>query len=357
MNKTKDSWKRVLITPDISIMSAIKRLSDEGMRILLVVDPEQHLIGVVTDGDIRRYILKQGNLELSVDQVMKKDPITASTLEDPEQLLIKMRNLKILHLPIVDDEKKVTGLETVESLSATNIRENWVIFMAGGMGKRLHPLTLDCPKPLLKVAGKPILEILLENFIKSGFKNFYFSVNYKAKMIQDYFGSGEKWGVTIRYIEEAEALGTAGALSLLPDMPEEPFFVVNADILTNMRFDYILDFHQNNPNKASATVCVRQYETMIPYGVVHINEQHQGLLEIEEKPTQISFVSAGIYVINPEVLDSLTFNSYCDMPALLLQLTKQDSYVATFPIREYWLDVGHHENLTQASDEYFEVFS
>ena len=178
MNKTKDSWKRVLITPDISIMSAIKRLSDEGMRILLVVDPEQHLIGVVTDGDIRRYILKQGNLELSVDQVMKKDPITASTLEDPEQLLIKMRNLKILHLPIVDDEKKVTGLETVESLSATNIRENWVIFMAGGMGKRLHPLTLDCPKPLLKVAGKPILEILLENFIKSGFKNFYFSVNY-----------------------------------------------------------------------------------------------------------------------------------------------------------------------------------
>jgi len=171
---------------------------------------------------------------------------TTNANETQDQILIKMHALNLLHLPIVDDNNRVIGLETFESLFTKNARDNWVIFMAGGMGKRLHPLTLDCPKPLLKIGNKPISEILLENFIQSGFKNYIFSINYKSEMIREYYGSGERWGVNIKYIQEDDELGTAGSLSLLSIMPDKPFFVINADVLTNVNFGHILDFHQEN---------------------------------------------------------------------------------------------------------------
>jgi len=247
-------------------------------------------------------------------------------------------------------------LETFESLFTKNARDNWVIFMAGGMGKRLHPLTLDCPKPLLKIGNKPISEILLENFIQSGFKNYIFSINYKSEMIREYYGSGERWGVNIKYIQEDDELGTAGSLSLLSIMPDKPFFVINADVLTNVNFGHILDFHQENEFKVEATVCVRQYQNKIPFGLVHINETDHRLIDIEEKPTKNYFVNAGIYILEPEVLQHISFNSYCDMPSLLTRLVKQGSHITTFPIREYWMDIGHHDNLVKAARDYLEIF-
>jgi len=353
----KQDWRSVLIDINTTVLSAINQMTIGASRILLVVDQEMHLLGVITDGDIRRHLLKQASLEATVEQVMRKNPVTAYLSENKDQLLQKMHNMGILQLPIMDEENHVVGLETLESLLAKKSRENWVIFMAGGLGKRLHPLTIDCPKPLLKVGNKPILEISLENFIQCGFKNFYISVNYKAEMIRNYFGSGEKWGVQINYIEENTALGTAGSLSLLPAIPSQPFFVINADILTNINFGHIIDFHHEQKSKPYATLCIRLHQNTIPFGVVQINELDHRLLKIEEKPTKDYFVNAGIYILDPRSLQHLIFNAYCDMPTFLMQLTKENLPVGTFPIREYWLDIGHHDNLTQASSDYLEVFS
>ncbi len=350
-------WKKVLIKIDTTIYAAIKRMDAEGLRILLVIDDTLHLLGIVTDGDVRRYLLKQASLDVSVAQVMNAHPATALISEGREQLLMKMHSLGILHLPIVDEEKHVIGLETFDILYAKNTMDNWVIFMAGGLGKRLHPLTIDCPKPLLKIADKPIAEILLENFIRCGFKNYYFSVNYKSNMIRDYFGSGARWGVQIQYIEENRMLGTAGSLSLLPTIPQKPFFVVNADILTNINFSHVLDFHREYEKKSHATLCVRQHQNTIPFGLVHIDEINQNLIDIQEKPTHHYFANAGIYILDPAVLQHLSFNSYCDMPHFLLDLVKKGLEVRTFPIREYWLDIGHHDNLVRAASDYLEVFS
>ncbi|OGT37985.1 MAG: hypothetical protein A3F11_03170 [Gammaproteobacteria bacterium RIFCSPHIGHO2_12_FULL_37_14] len=350
-------WKNVLINTDTTVLSAIRHMDAEALRVLLVVDEAQHLLGIITDGDIRRYLLKQSSLEATVEQIMNKNPVVAFISENQDQLLMKMHSLGILHLPIVDDEKRVVGLETLEHLFSRNIRENWVVFMAGGMGKRLYPLTVDCPKPLLKINNKPISEILLENFIKCGFKNYYFSVNYKADMIREYYGSGARWGVQIHYIEEDDALGTAGSLSLLPTPPDKPFFVINADILTNINFGHVLDFHQEQTGNPKATLCVRQYQNTIPFGVVHLDEKDHRLVDIEEKPVKNYFINAGIYILEPDTLQHLSFNSYCDMPNYLTHLVRQGLHVSTFPIREYWLDIGHHDNLVRAETDYTEVCS
>lgn len=353
----KNSWETVLVKINTRILSAIQLMDSKALRVILVVDDLQRLLGVITDGDIRRYLLKQGKLEATVDQIMNTNPTTASPYENQDQLLMKMHACGILHLPILDDDGRVIGLETFDSIYAKNTRDNWVIFMAGGMGKRLHPLTVDCPKPLLKIGDKPISEILLENFIKCGFRNFYFSVNYKADMIRDYYGNGARWGANINYIEENAALGTAGSLSLMSPLPDKPFFVINADILTNINFGHVLDFHQEKNNKSHATLCIRQYQNTIPFGVVSIDEVNHCLQGIEEKPTRNYFVNAGIYILEPEALQHLSFNSYCDMPNFLIRLVNHGLHVTTFPIREYWLDIGHHENLMRAATDYFEVFS
>lgn len=357
MTINKDSWRRVLIDPNCSVISAIEKIDKEALRILLVVNSEDVLQGVITDGNIRRHLLKHGSLDAPVSDIMNRNPKIAAEADSKEQLLMKMQRYNILHLPIVDENNRVVGLETLNHLSAKKQYKNPVIFMAGGLGTRLHPLTLDFPKPLVKIGNKPILEILLENFINQGFVQFYFSVNYKADMIQQYFGSGEKWGVDIQYIYEDQALGTVGSLSLLPSIPHLPFFVVNADIMTNLNFDQILEFHLQNLHQPVATICVRQYQNTIPYGVVQIDQDKHNLLGICEKPTQSYFVNAGIYVLNPAVLNHLPQkNTFCDMPSLLLELVKDNQFVATFPIREYWLDVGSHANLSQAMSDYEKVF-
>lgn len=352
----KHDWHAILIDQNTSVLSAINKINNGAWRILLVVNSDRQLLGVITDGDIRRHLLKQASLEVSVEQIMSKNPITASISENRDQFLMKMHAMSILHLPIVDEENRVVGLETFDSLFSKKIRENWVVFMAGGIGKRLYPLTVDCPKPLLKLGDKPIAEILLENFIQRGFRNFYFSVNYKANMIREYFGSGARWGVEIQYVEENSALGTAGSLSLLPSTPTEPFFVINADILTNINFQHVLDFHQEQKSKTYATLCVRLHQNTIPFGVVNVNKEH-GLINIEEKPKRNYFVNAGIYILEPDSLQYLEFNEYCDMPSFLTHLAKKNLHVTTFPIREYWLDIGHHDNLVKAATDYLEIFS
>lgn len=347
-------WNNILIHPQTPIIQVIKVIDNEGLRAALVVDEDNHLLGMVTDGDIRRCLLKEVSLDAPVHTIMNRTPTTAEVTDTRDQVLSKLQSLSLYHLPIVDHEHKVVGFETLDGLLALNQKDNWVVVMAGGMGTRLHPLTVDCPKPLLKIGNKPVLEIVLENFIKHGFHRFYFAVNYKSEMIKAYFHQGQQWGVEIRYLEENQRLGTAGALSLLKEKPEKPFFVINADVVTNVDFQSLLDYH--NQHQVGATMCIREHEQVVPYGVVQRDADTHHLLTIVEKPVRQFFVNAGIYILEPDILHYLTENTYCDMPDLLTTCVSHQHRVATFPIKEYWLDIGRHEDLEKAHLDYAKVF-
>ena len=229
---------------------------------------------------------------------------------------------------------------------------NKVILMVGGLGTRLRPLTEDTPKPLLKVGGKPILETIIENFKKYGFKNFVFCVNYKAHMIEEYFGNGKKFGVNIEYVYEKERMGTAGALSLLNKVPNEPFFVMNGDLLTNINFEDMLRFHLEH--NAIATMGVREYEYQVPFGVVNV--KNEKILSIDEKPIHKFFVSAGVYILDSSCINMIPKDKFYDMPTLFDDILKYNDNIVSFPIREYWLDIGRLDEYEKANVEYKEVF-
>jgi dTDP-glucose pyrophosphorylase len=348
-----NKWKEVLVSPLTPIREAIQKLDASALQIVLVVDDSGCLLGTITDGDIRRGILKGLPLSEPVKAVMNSNPIVAKYGDSREEIFSTMKRRSLHHMPIVDELGCVKGLELMDQLIQTQKKENRIVLMAGGMGNRLRPLTEDCPKPMLKVGNKPLLETILENFIEQGFYRFYMSVNFKADVVRDYFQDGSRWGVNIQYLHENQRLGTAGALSLLAEVPSEPIFVMNGDLLTKVNFNQLLNFHDGH--QAVATMCVREYNYQIPYGVVRTDRHH--ITSIDEKPVQRFFVNAGIYVLDPEVLKYVAQNSFLDMPTLFERLMEQQKVTAAFPIREYWLDIGHMADYDRANGEYLEVFS
>lgn len=348
----KKKWNDILISPTLSIIDTMRLIDKTAMQIALVVDEDNRLLGTVTDGDIRRAILRGDSLGVRVEGIMNRRPRTFRSNESRKDMSVAMRLLKLSNIPIVDEQNRVVGLQVLDALIRPALRENPVILMAGGMGTRLRPLTSDCPKPLLKVGDRPVLQTILENFIEHGFQHFYFSVNYKAEMIEEYFGNGSKWNVNIRYIHEDMKLGTAGALSLLPEEPNLPMIVMNGDILTKINFQQLLDFHTDH--RATATMCVHKYDFQIPYGVVNV-EKHR-LTDITEKPTQSFFINAGIYVLEPRVLHFIPQNAYYDMPSLFDKLMKQKMETSVFPLREYWLDIGHINDFERAQGDFKNFF-
>jgi dTDP-glucose pyrophosphorylase/predicted transcriptional regulator len=346
-------WKEVLVAPQMSIREVIQILDTSGMQIILVVDQNNRLLGTVTDGDIRRGILKGLSLVEPVQDIMNPNPNVARADEGRESILAVMKRKGLHHMPLVDENGHVVGLDTLDELIQSRTKENWVVLMAGGLGSRLRPLTADCPKPMLKVGNKPLLETILENFIEYGFRRFYISVNYMAEVVKSYFGDGSRWGVTICYLQEDERLGTSGALSLLPEKTSEPLLVMNGDLLTKVNFSQLLDFHVSH--HAAATMCVREYDFQVPYGVVKIDNHR--ITGIDEKPVQRFFVNAGIYVLEPDALDFILPNTFFDMPTLFEKLIEQEKETVVFPIREYWLDIGHMADYERANGEYQAVFS
>ena len=248
-------------------------------------------------------------------------------------------------IPLVD-RGKLVGLETQKSLNSMPVKKgNPVFIMAGGFGKRLRPLTNNCPKPMLKLDKRPMLEILLTRFVNLGFSNFYISTHYMPEVISDYFGDGSKWNVKIQYVYEKYPLGTGGALGLLPDdVGDLPIILINGDILTTVDFVKILDFHEKNT--AEATLCVRKYEYQVPYGVV--SGDGLNVKSMEEKPTHEFFVNAGIYVVNREVKNLCERGEHMDMPRVLEKLVTNAKEVLMFPVHEYWLDIGRPDDYRRA---------
>ena len=338
------NWEKVIIDSTISIKDALKVIDKEALRVALVVD-DNKLVGMVTDGDVRRGILKGVELSAPVKEVMNSKPVSANASLSSNELKLLMQSRKILSLPIVDDNNQLVGLKTLHETLSIEKRENPVFIMAGGFGTRLRPLTDSCPKPMLEVGGKPMLETLINNFKSYGFYKFYISTHYLPEVIMDYFGNGDKFEVEITYVHEENPLGTGGALSLLPDsLPKQPLIMINGDILTNVDFSKVLVF--NVKQESDTPMCVRDYEIKIPFGVIE-GEGHN-ITAMVEKPTYRYFVNAGIYIISNEIIASLPNNEYLDMPTLFERKQGEGFKTLKFPIHEYWLDVGRHDDFKKA---------
>jgi len=346
-DSSMDNWKMCLLLETEKVVDAVKIIDSTDARIALVVDAKGGLKGTITDYDIRQAILQGRGMGELAKEIMNATPQYCLEYESKQVVWGKMQKINVRQLPILDRNFCVTGMQLrAEFDNNFHKRTNPVLLMAGGLGTRLRPLTDTCPKPLLHVGSKPILEIILDSFVEAGFKDFYFSVNYRAEMIENYFGDGSKWGATIHYLHEKKRLGTAGALGLLPKSIQEPLIVMNGDILTKVDFHQLLDFHYSH--NSIATMCVREYKYQVPYGVVKFRNWE--IQELKEKPSYSEFVNAGIYVVNPEVIQSVKTDTYLDMPDLFTENIERKNKTLVFPIREYWMDVGRMEDFEKARE-------
>lgn len=343
--------KKFIVQNSATVLATIKFITDTGSRFAIVVDENQKLQGVVTDGDIRKGILGGLDLNSSVINIMNKNPKYLLQGYSHSELIRTLKKHKIKQLPVVDINFKVVDVFANNDSLLGIERLNPVVLMAGGLGSRLGDLTSSCPKPLLKIGDKPILEIILENFIEYGFTNFYFSVNYMSEQIEDFFKDGSDWGVSISYIRETKKLGTAGGLGLAEFNNDQPIIIMNGDLLTKVDFGHLLDFHEHS--KSEGTMCVRKYDFQVPYGVIEAEDDN--ISRIVEKPVHAFFVNAGIYVLNQGLIRFIQKNEYMDMTTLFELAKSRNNKLKVFPIHEYWLDIGRLEDFEKAQMD-FNVF-
>ena len=347
----KKDFLKLVVRPNNTIRDALECIEKGQLQISFVCDDQGAFLGTLSDGDIRRAMLKGMDVGEKLENVFNKNSPTVHPNSSRDQILNQMRQLSVRRLPVVNSEGKLVGVEIYEDRDIDGL-ENKVVILAGGEGSRLGEITRHTPKPLVAVGEKPILETIIGQFSFYGFKNFFLSVNYKSEMIIDYFKDGQSLGVDIQYLKEKEKLGTAGSLSLIDEKITEPVIVMNADLLTNLNFSELLNFHKKNGG--AATMCVRRYETQVPYGVVSLNDLT--IESITEKPVFKFFVSAGIYVLEPRVFGYLEREKYLDMPELFKILKEKKEKCVAFPIGEYWRDIGKPEDLHMANFDFGNIF-
>ncbi|MGJ3259922.1 MAG: nucleotidyltransferase family protein [Rhodospirillales bacterium] len=339
------NWMNSCISAAATIGDAITAINEDGYEIALVVDDAQRLLGTVTDGDVRRGLLAGYDWMTPVARIMNDHPVTRTPDSDRGEILDQMKRHLYRQMPLIDGDRVVGLMHIRELMPPVDVRPNTVVLMAGGLGERLRPLTRDTPKPLLNIGDKPILETILDRFATQKFRNFYVAVNYRATDIMDHFGDGSKWGVGIRYLQEEKRLGTAGALRLIREQAEGPMIVMNGDLLTRINFQDLLDYHEQH--RAAATMCVRQYDIQVPFGV--IETQGAAIQMIDEKPVQRFLVNAGIYVLDPGIIELIPADRCFDMTELFSAAIEARRKTAAFPVYEYWLDVGRLDDLEKAN--------
>jgi dTDP-glucose pyrophosphorylase len=343
-----ESWRKTLLPANANLHQAICCLDETALQIAVVVSEGGQLIGTLTDGDIRRGLLRGLEMSSPVEDIIHRDPLVVPPQWGREMVLQLMQANKIHQLPVVDERRCVVGLHLWDELLAPGKRSNVMVIMAGGRGTRLGQHTENCPKPLLPVGGKPMLEHIIERAKAEGFEHFVLAIHYLGHMIEEYFGDGRRLQVHIEYLREQFPLGTAGALSLLRKRPEEPFLVTNGDVLTDIRYGELLDFHGRH--SALATMAVRLHEWQHPFGVVKTNGVD--IVGFEEKPVTRSHINAGIYVLEPYALDLIGKSEHCDMPTLLVRLQEKSARTIVYPMHEPWLDVGRPDDLERARSNY-----
>lgn len=329
-------WKKTIINKDYTINQTIKNLNQNPFHICIVTNKKNKLIGTITDGDIRRALIKGKNLNSKINSIFNKNPITGNERMNAEEIKSTMIKNTILHLPIINKKKKVINVYSLQNMHNEKIIKNFFIIMAGGKGKRLLPFTKKTPKPMLKIMGKPIIERIIINAKNRGFNDFIIVINYLGKKIQNYLGDGKKLGISIRYVKENSFLGTAGSLSLLNLNSDKSFVVSNGDILSDINYDKLLYFHESN--KADFSLAVKSYEMQNPFGVIKTDGER--IVDIYEKPIQSSFINAGIYVIKPKTLKYIKKNKYLNITDFIKILKKKNKKILIYHFNEHWVDIG-----------------
>ena len=347
----KGSFREMSTRQGTSLVEALKIMEKSSYGIVFVLDGNDKLVGVLTDIDLRVSLLSGKKMDLAIENYMNKSPITISSKASKEEILeIKQKYATKRILPVLDENGRIIGVETTEYF--VKAYPNAVVILAGGLGKRLMPLTANTPKPMLNINDRPLLEHMVKAFKMHGFNNIFISINYQGEKIKEYFGDGKAFNVNIEYIEEPFKLGTAGALSLFPEM-KSPVLVINGDILTNVDFGCLIDFHVNSGNDFTAALF--KYDFQVPYGVANIEGER--LRGIEEKPIKEFFVLAGINVLNPGILKLIPKEHMYDMTTLIEELISRNITVGCFPIREYWIDVGMETAYKKANEDFSMFFN
>lgn len=347
MSAAEEIWRQAILPPESTIRQVIHTLDQVAIKIVLVAGDDGKLQGTVSDGDVRRGLLKGLDLNSPVSTIIHRNALVVPPGMGRETVMQLMFANKIQQIPVVNEDRHIVGLHLWDEITTPPTRSNLMVIMAGGKGSRLRPYTENCPKPLVPVAGKPMLEHIIERAKLEGFSHFVLAINYLGHMIEDFFGSGERLGVQIEYLREQSPLGTAGALSLLNPRPDAPFLVTNADVITDIRYGELLDFHIHHD--AVATMAVRIHEWQNPFGVVQTRGVE--IIGFEEKPIARTHINAGVYALNPVVLDALILDVHCDMPSLFERLQAQGNRTVAYPMHEPWLDVGRPDDLNRANAE------
>ena len=341
--KDKDIEQFCLRESD-TIRTCMEVIDKNKEGIALIVDAQGRLIGTVTDGDIRRFILAGGSVEGAISHVMWSNPLTAHMGTSREEIRELMNRHLVRNIPILDEDGCPCKVISLRDIVSEEGDRHCAVIMAGGEGKRLRPITESIPKPMVELGGKPILENIIESLARSGIVNIYIAINYKADIIEDYFKDGSDYGIKITYLKEDRRLGTAGALTLLPEIPSKPLLVINGDVVTKTNLSRLIEFHKEH--RCIMTVAAIQYLFNVPYGVLNLSGHY--LLGIEEKPEQRFLCNAGIYMINPEVVQIIPKNTKFDITDLIKELVRKGLPVTTFPIYEYWVDIGRIDDLRRA---------
>lgn len=339
--------EKLLLTPGTTFQDAVRLLDKGGVGILPVVDSENKLLGIITDGDIRRAILKG---EPSLEAALNRNPRTVPDSMPRHDILKLLREQHYRHMPVLTSKGQLKEVVLLDGLYVED-QPNKVIIMAGGMGTRLGELTKDVPKPMLPVGGKPVLERIIRAFSEAGYRQFILCLNYKAEVIENYFGDGASFNVSIEYTREHQRMGTAGAISLIDKSSiSAPFFVINGDVLTQI--DY-LDYMQGHiQSGALASMAVKKYEEFIPYACVHFDDSTGELQQLREKPRNVHYINAGVYILTPECLPFIPADSFYDMPTLFETLLKEKMKVKVYKMDDHWIDIGYPGDYKRADHHY-----
>ena len=343
------NWKDTVVRPNATVREVLRALDKGAQKIALVCDDSDKLLAVVSDGDIRRGLLSELHMDDSVSAVANTKPKVAQQGVTREKLKEILTKESLNALPIVDQENRVVALHTLGSLEERPVLENPVFIMAGGFGTRLRPLTDNCPKPMLPIGDKPILQHTIERMKKQGFRSFFISTHYLPEQIKDHFGDGSALGVNISYVHEEEPLGTGGALGLLPlDIPEKPLILLNGDILTDLDFGFILESHEDKGS--DATMCLRELETSLAYGVVEVVEGN--VTGMMEKPTYRHLINTGMYVLSNSCVKSVKRGLRIDLPSLLEQRIQAGRSVNAYTFYGKWIDIGQMNDYVRAQSTF-----
>lgn len=343
---TNSHWKKSTLAPSATIRDAIQNLNKSSTRIVLVVSEDMTLLGTVSDGDIRRGLIQGATLDSPISSVLHVDAIKVAEKTSLIHIRKLMTESRIQQIPVVDNDNRLVGLHEWDVIHSDSPQENLFVIMAGGQGRRLLPHTSAIPKPMVKVDGKPMLEHIISRAKSNGFSKFVIVVHHLGEVIENYFGSGESMGVQISYLRESQPLGTAGGLALLSPLPEFPVVVTNGDVITDIDYRNLLDFHRES--NSDATLAVRLYETQHPFGVVKLDGID--VQSIEEKPLVRDYINAGVYVIKPILFERIEKGTPLSMTDFMESLNQSKVSVRAYLVHENWMDVGNPIDLKRANE-------